>query len=115
MKTANQIKENNRVRTVITCSDCGATTFTNTGIDTKTTQKAIQRSCKTCSTTQLPLNNQGWWHKFGLDKNPYVYGPLQRLRTSERYRIEEARRMGWMAWTWNDEYQAERKGLSKSE
>ena len=49
-----------------------------------------------------------------IDKNPYVYGPLQRLRTSERYRIEEARRMGWMAWTWDDEYTEERKGLVKA-
>jgi len=25
--------------------------------------------------------------------------------------MEEARRMGWMAWTWCDEYSNERKGL----
>jgi len=111
MKKANQIKENNRVRTIITCSDCGATTFTNTGIDTKTTQQAIQRSCGTCNPPQNPLINQGWWLELGLDKNPYVYGPMQRLRTGRQYRMEEARRMGWMSWTWNDEYSSERKGL----
>ena len=111
MKTAKQIKVNNRVRTIITCSDCGATTHTNTGINTKTAQQAIERSCKTCSPTQLPLNNQGWWIEFGLDKNPYVYGPMPRLRTGRQYRMEEARRMGWMAWTWCDEYSNERKGL----
>ena len=114
MKTAKQIKVNNRVRTIITCNNCGATTFTNTGIHTKTTQQAIQRSCGTCSPKQLPLINQGWWIELGLDKNPYVYGPMPRLRTGKRYRIEEARRMGWMAWTWNDEYTEERKGLVKA-
>ena len=114
MKTATQIKENNRVRTIITCSNCGATTFTNTGIDTKTTQQAIQRSCGTCSPKQPALINQGWWLEFGLDTNPYVYGPMPRLRTSKHYRIEEARRMGWMAWTWDDEYTEERKGLVKA-
>ena len=36
---------------------------------------------------------------------------MQRLRTSRRYRMEEARRMGWMAWTWHDEYEEERKGV----
>jgi len=111
MKKANQIKENNRVRTIITCSHCGATTFTNTGIDTKTSQQAIQRPCKTCNPTHNPLINQGWWLEFGLDKNPYVYGPMPRLRTGRQYRMEEARRMGWMSWTWNDEYSSERKGL----
>jgi hypothetical protein len=33
-------------------------------------------------------------------------------RTSLRYRLEEARRMGWMEWTWDDEYKEERKGVS---
>jgi hypothetical protein len=111
MKKANQIKVNNRVRTVNTCSDCGATTHIKAGINTKTAQQAIERSCKTCNPTQLPLNKQGWWLEFGLDKNPYVYGPMQRLRTGRQYRIEEARPMGWMAWTWNNEYSSERKGL----
>ena len=36
----------------------------------------------------------------------------KRLQTSTRYRIEEARRMGWMAWTWNDEYKEERRGMN---
>jgi len=114
MKTAKQIKAKNRVRTIITCSDCGTTTFTNTGTETKTTQQALQRSCSTCSPKQLPLINQGWWLEFGLNTNPYVYGPMPRLRTGKRYRIEEARRMGWMAWTWDDEYTEERKGLVKA-
>ena len=114
MKTAQQVKVNNRVRTVITCSDCGANSHVNAGINAKTTKQAIERACKTCNPTQLPLNNQGWWLEFGLDINPYVYGPMPRLRTGKRYRIEEARRMGWMAWTWNDEYTEERKGLVKA-
>ena len=41
----------------------------------------------------------------------YVYGLMPRMRTSQRYRIEEARRMGWMAWTWDDEYTEQRKGV----
>jgi len=56
------------------------------------------------------MNKTNWWKEFGLESNPYVYGPMPRLRTSVRYRIEEARRMGWMAWTWDDEYKDERKG-----
>ena len=111
MKKAKQVKFKNRVRTIITCSNCGATTHINSGSNTKTAQQAIERSCKTCNPTQLPLNNQGCWLEFGLDKNPYVYGPMPRLRTGRQYRMEEARRMGWMAWTWCDEYSNERKGL----
>lgn len=56
------------------------------------------------------MNKTNWWKDFGLKANPYVYGPMLRLRTSQRYRMEEARRMGWMAWTWQDEYTDERKG-----
>ena len=114
MTTAKQIKVNNRVRTVITCSDCGAVTHTDSSIDTKSTKKAIARACKACTPRTFPLNNQGWWIELGLDKNPYVYGPMPRLRTGRQYRMEEARRMGWMAWTWNDEYSNERKGLIHS-
>jgi hypothetical protein len=33
-------------------------------------------------------------------------------RTSERFRIEEAQRMGWVAWTWQDEYSEARKGIA---
>ncbi len=36
---------------------------------------------------------------------------MTRLRTSQRYRMEEARRNGWMAWVWCDEYQEERKAF----
>ena len=36
---------------------------------------------------------------------------MPRLRTSLRYRMEEARRMGYMAWTWHDEYEEELKGV----
>lgn len=114
MKTAKQIKVKNRVRTVITCSECGATIFVNNSIDSKTAQKAIQRACKTCQPLRTLNAVLGWWHNFGLKTNPYVYGPMPRLRTSKRYRMEEARRMGWMAWVWCDEYQEERKALIKA-
>jgi len=111
MKTAVEIRVDNRVRTVIKCSSCGATSFVKAGIDAKTSKAAIQRYCKSCSPPQnLPIN-QGWWLEFGLKKNPYIYGPMPRMRTSERYRMEEARRMGYMAWVWKDEYSEERKGV----
>ena len=111
MKTAKQTKVNNRVRTVITCSECGATTYVKTSIESKTAQNAIQRACKTCQPVRTLNAVMGWWHVFGLKTNPYVYGPMPRLRTSQRYRMEEARRNGWMAWVWCDEYQEERKAF----
>ena len=111
MKIAKKIYVDNRVRTVLECTLCGATTYVKAGIDTKTSKDAIERSCGAC-TPRNPLINQGWWLEFRLSKNPYVYGPMQRMRTSERYRMEEARRMGWMAWTWNDEYKDERKAVN---
>ena len=111
MKTAKEIKVDNRIRTVLECTLCGSTTYVKARIDTKTSKDAIERSCRACSAFQ-GLINQGWWLEFGLKKNPYVYGPMPRLRTGLRYRIEEARRMGWMAWTWKDEYVEERKGVT---
>ena len=112
MKTAKEIYVDNRVRTVLECSVCGATTHVKAGIDTKTAQVALGRPCGACNPCRNPLVNQGWWLEFGLDRNPYVYGPMPRLRTSTRYRLEEERRRGWMAWTWNDEYKEQRKGLN---
>ena len=110
MKTAKEIKVNSRIRTVIECSLCGATTHTKAGIDTATSKAALERSCGACMPCNPPAY-EGWWKKFGLKKNPGVYGPMPRLRTGRRYRMEEARRMGWMAWTWHDEYEEERKGV----
>ena len=111
MKHAREIKVDNRVRTVIKCQSCGATTYVNAGIDTKTAKAAMERTCKVCIPPQNLPNNQGWWLEFGLDKNPYIYGPMPRLRTGLRYRMEEARRMGWMTWVWHDEYEEDRKGV----
>ena len=42
MKTAVEIKVDNRVRTVIKCSSCGATSFVKAGIDSKTSKAAIE-------------------------------------------------------------------------
>ena len=114
MKTAKETKVNNRTRTVIECSECGRTTYVIGKIDTTKAKAAIERSCRTCSPPKRVPINEGWWKEFGLDKNPYVYVPMPRLRTGQRLRIEEARRMGWMAWTWNDEYKEERKALNQS-
>ena len=111
MKKAKQIKVDNRVRTVIECTLCGATTYVKAGINTKSSKAAIERSCGPC-TLRNPLINQGWWLECGLSENRYVYGPMPRLRTGKHYRMEEARRMGWMAWTWNDEYSEQRKAIT---
>ena len=75
-------------------------------------QAALTRECRSCSPVRFGRSSAGWWKDFGLTKNPYVYGPMPRLRTSRTYRMEEARRMGWMAWTWNDEYAEESKGVT---
>ena len=112
MKTAKEIKVNNQTRTVIECTLCGATTHVKGGIDTKRSKAAIERFCGSCSRPKPIRISGGWWHEFGLKNNPYVYGPMPRMRTSQRYRIEEARRMGWMAWTWDDEYTEQRKGVT---
>ncbi len=109
MKRAKQIRVNNHTKTVINCSDCGATTSDNAGIHTKTARTAIQRPCSDCNLIHNHLCGQGWWIQFGLKKNPYVYGPMPRLRTSRDYKMQEGRRTGWMAWTWDDEYKEERK------
>ena len=111
MKKAKQIKVDNRVRTVIECTLCNVTTYVKAGINTKSSKAAIERSCGSC-TPRDPLINQGWWLEFGLFKNPYVYGPMPRMRTSERYRKEEAKRMAWTTWTWDDEYKDERKAIT---
>ena len=112
MKTAKEIYVDNKVRTVLECTLCGSTTYVKAGLYTMTQQDAIKRSCRACSAHQNLPNNEGWWKELGLKKNPYIIGPMPRMRTSERYRMEEARRMGYMAWTWNDEYSEERTGVT---
>ena len=111
MKTAKEIYVDNKVRTVIECTLCGSTTYVKAGMDTKTSKDAIERSCRAC-TPFKGLINEGWWKEFGLQKNPYIYGQMPKMRTSERYRMEEARSMGYMAWVWKDEYEEERKGVT---
>ena len=93
MKTAKEINVDNRVRTVMECSVCGSTTHVKAGINTKSDQAALRRPCGACNPCRNPLVKQGWWLAFGLDRNPYVYGTMPRLRTFMRYRLEEARRM----------------------
>lgn len=110
MKTAKEIKVENRTHTQLTCTSCGAVTHVKAGIGTKTAKDALERRCGTCE-PHNHLAGCGWWTAFGLDSNPYVYGPMPRLRTGRHYRMEEARRRGWMAWTWTDEYADERRGI----
>lgn len=112
MKTANQVKVGNRTITVVTCADCGNETKPVGAIDTKKVQEAIKRPCKACTPSRGPYNANGWWKQFGLDSNPYVYGPMPRKRTSQIYRMQEARRMGWMSWIWDDEYKEQRKAIT---
>ncbi len=107
MKTAKEVKRDGRTFTLITCCDCGNQTGVNGRSTSQKAQATIERKCKPCN----PVTRQGgtnWWSQFGLKKNPYVYGPMPRLRTSERWRIEEARQRGWLAWYWNDEYTEQR-------
>ena len=111
MKRAKQIHVDNKVRTVIECTRAAPQRTLKQASIARRSKVAIERSCKACQPPQnLPIN-QGWWLEFGLDKNPGVYGPMPRLRTGHRYRMEEARRMGWMAWVWHDEYEEDRKGV----
>ena len=110
MKTAKEVKINNRTYTELHCTSCGAATRVKAGLATKTTRQAMARRCGSCA-PRNKLCGTGWWLSFGLPSNPYVYGPMPRMRTGLRYRMEEARRRGWMAWTWTDEYAAERRGI----
>ena len=111
MKLAQQTYEDNKVLTLVTCSNYGAGTKATGTLASKAVERCLDRPCRKCN-PQTPRHNESWWKKFGFESNPYVYGPMPRLRTGQRYRIEEARRMGWMAWTWDEEYKDERKGTS---
>ena len=109
MKTVKEVKRDGKSFTLMTCSNCGNQTRVKGCSTSQKAQASIERKCKPCN----PVIRQGgtnWWSQFGLKKNPYVYGPMPRLRTSERWRIEEARQRGWLAWYWNDEYTKERLG-----
>ena len=115
MKTAKEIKIDGLTYTVFECQNCGATTRVLGRQATKKAQAALIRECRTCSPVRFGRSCDGWWHDFGLDKNPYVYGPMPYKRTSERFRLEEARQRGWVAWAWQDEYTEERKGMTSAQ
>lgn len=109
MKNANEFTRDRRTFTLITCNDCGSETSMPGRMTSQKAQQAIERNCRACN----PVVRQGgtnWWSQLGLKKNPYVYGPMPRKRTSERWRLEEARKMGWLAWYWVDEYTEQRLG-----
>lgn len=113
MKLAKKTYVDNKVLTLVTCSDCGAHTKARGTLTSKAVQRCLDRPCLKYNPQTL-RHNEGWWKQFGLDSNPYVYGPMPRLRTGREYRMEEARRMGWMSWTWHDEHTEERKGTSQN-
>ena len=72
MKTAKQIKINNRTRTVIECSLCGATTRIKGRIDTKRSKAAIESSCGSCSRSQPIRTSEDWCHDKGDGSFMYV-------------------------------------------
>ena len=107
MKTAKEVLRDSRTFTSITCNACGNQTSVVGRMTSQKALQAVERQCSVCN----PVVRQGgtnWWSQFGLKKNPYVYGPMPHKRTSERWRLEEARKMGWLAWHWVDEYTQER-------
>ena len=113
MKTAKEIKLNNQIYTVLECQACGATTHVKGKVNSNGSIAAQERSCRSCVPLHMHRTSQGWWHEFGLDTNPGVYGPMPHKRTSERYRLEEARQRGWVAYMQQDEYTDERKGITQ--
>ena len=115
MKTAKEIIIGSRTYTVFECQDCGETTREPGRQTTKRAEIALNRPCRSCSPIRFGRSCDGWWHDFGLAKNPYVYGPMPRKRTSERFRLEEARHRGWVAYMWQDEYTDERKGITQQQ
>ena len=98
MKRAKEIKVGNRTYTQLQCLNCGAITKVPGHIACKKARQAIQRDCGAC---RQPYRT-AWYKAFGLEKNCYVYGPMPAKRTSEHYRREEARRMGYMLYMWDD-------------
>ena len=44
-----------------------------------------------------------WWAALGLEKNPYVYGPMPWKRTSQYWRRVEARQRKMTAWRWRED------------
>ena len=115
MKTSKEINIAGRTYTVFECQECGATTREPGRQTTQKAQTALNRVCRSCSPVRFGRSRDGWWHNFGLTKNPYVYGPMPRKRTSERYRLQEARQMGWVAFMWQDVYTDECKGIAKGQ
>ena len=66
MKTAKEIYVDNRVRTVMECSVCGATTHVKAGIDTKTARAVLERPCGACHACG-PLFVIAWKKRGGWD------------------------------------------------
>ena len=77
MKTAKEIKIDNRTYTVLECTNCGATTHVVGKLGSKKARVAQEHACATCTPRHFHRPSQGWWVAFGLDKNPYVYGPMR--------------------------------------
>jgi hypothetical protein len=112
MKTGKEVLDGTRTLTIITCTVCGNQTSVKGRSTNVKAQAALSRKCRPCNPV-IRQCGSSWWSQFGLTKNPYVYGPMPRLRTSEQYRIQEARQRGWLAWYWVDEYTDERKRVMK--
>ena len=70
MKTAKEITIGNRTYTFIECQDCGATTREPGRQTTKKARIILNRPCRSCSPVRRGRSFDGWWHDFGLPKNP---------------------------------------------
>jgi DNA-directed RNA polymerase subunit RPC12/RpoP len=92
----------NYTHTRVRCTGCGAEITPKGSPTTKRVLKALTDACRHCSGATSGDRRGNWWSAFGLDKNPYVYGPMPYKRTSEFWRRVEARERGWMSWKWSD-------------
>lgn len=61
MKTAKEACVDNKVRAIMECSVCGATTHIKVGIDTQMDQSAIERLCVSCNPNRQPRVLVGIW------------------------------------------------------
>ena len=99
---------NSLTYTVIQCQECQKTLDVKGTPTCKKVSERLAQPCRDCHPVRKPQGGNGWWHQFGLDKNPYVYGPMPYKRTSQRWRLHEARQRGWLSWYWVDDYTDER-------
>lgn len=87
---------------IVRCDCCGNETFPKGKPGCKRVKLSLQQSCKVCEPIVQHQHGSNWWSKFGLHKNPYVYGPMPWKRTGEFWRRVEAREAGTCCWNWTE-------------